>query len=190
MSWNRQECDSQDGTLILPRKLAASPLVRRTLHNIAAITQQYLSFKRRPGETMATFLVRETLGYEEFSEALQRLWEEQAGVDPAKLNFQSPATLTGIGGMMMMKKMAHPEDGNGGMTRAMVMAIFKKLKKTILQHVKLKVNLEQLLGLHLLAVALQDQHLRQLLILRDRGALPVELRRGMTQVCQCLTASS
>ena len=90
MSWNRQECDSQDGTLILPRKLAASPLVRRTLHNIAAITQQYLSFKRRPGETMATFLVRETLGYEKFSEALQRLWEEQAGVDPAKLNYGLP----------------------------------------------------------------------------------------------------
>ena len=90
MSWNRQECDSQDGTLILPRKLAASPLVRRTLHNIAAITQQYLSFKRRPDETMATFLVRETLGYEEFSEALQRLWEEQAGVDPAKLNYGLP----------------------------------------------------------------------------------------------------
>ena len=103
---------------------------------------------------------------------------------------QSPATLTGTGDMMMMKKMAHPEGGNGGMTRAMMVAISKKLKKMLLQPVKLKVNLEQLLGLHLLAMALHDQHFRQLLILGDRGALPVELQRVMTQRCPCLTASS
>ena len=74
MSWNRSEFDSNGGTLVLLRKLAASPLVRQTLPNTAAILQQYLSFKRRPGESMANFLVRETLGYEEFAQALQRLW--------------------------------------------------------------------------------------------------------------------
>ena len=39
---------------------------------------------------MANFLVRETLGYEEFAEALQRLWEERNGVDPSELNFGLP----------------------------------------------------------------------------------------------------
>ena len=35
---------------------------------------------------MANFFVPETLGYEEFSEAPTRLWEEQTGVDPADRN--------------------------------------------------------------------------------------------------------
>ncbi|CAL1167297.1 unnamed protein product [Cladocopium goreaui] len=39
---------------------------------------------------MANFLVRETLGYEEFSEARIRLWEEQTGIDPAERNFGLP----------------------------------------------------------------------------------------------------
>ena len=90
MSWNRSEFASNGGTLVLLRKLAASPLVRQTLPNTAAILQQYLSFKRRPGESMANFLVRETLGYEEFAEALQRLWEERNGVDPSEMNFGLP----------------------------------------------------------------------------------------------------
>ena len=75
---------------MLLRKLAASPLVRRTLPNTAAIMQQYLGFKRRSGETMANFLVRETLGYEEFSQALVRLWEEQSGILPEEMNFGLP----------------------------------------------------------------------------------------------------
>ena len=90
MSWNRAEFDNVNGTLMLLRKLAASPLVRRTLPNTAAIMQQYLGFKRRSGETMANFLVRETLGYEEFSEALVRLWEEQSGILPEEMNFGLP----------------------------------------------------------------------------------------------------
>lgn len=72
LPWNRSEFDSNGGTLLLLRKLASS----RTLPNTAAILQQYLGFKRRPGKSMANFLVRETLGYEEFAEALQGLWEE------------------------------------------------------------------------------------------------------------------
>ena len=39
---------------------------------------------------MANFLVRETLGYEEFAEALQRLWEERNGIDPSEMNFGLP----------------------------------------------------------------------------------------------------
>lgn len=90
MSWHRSEFDSNAGILILLRKLASSPLVRRTLPNTAAILQQYLGFKRRHGESMANFLVRETLGYEEFAEALQRLWEERNGIDQSELNFRLP----------------------------------------------------------------------------------------------------
>ena len=90
MSWSRTEFDSPDGTLNLLKKLVGSPFVRKTLPNTAAILQQYLGFKRQPGESMANFLVRETLGYEEFSEALIRLWEEQTSVDPAERNFGLP----------------------------------------------------------------------------------------------------
>ena len=90
MSWSRTEFDSPDGTLNLLKKLAGSPLVRKTLPNTAAILQQYLGFRRQSGESMANFLVRETLGYEEFSEALIRLWEEQTGIDPAERNFGLP----------------------------------------------------------------------------------------------------
>ena len=90
MSWQRSEFDSQDGTAIYLRKLACSPLVRQTLPNTAAILQQYLGFRRRQGESMSNFLVRETLGYEEFAEALQRLWEEKQGVDPSQVNYGLP----------------------------------------------------------------------------------------------------
>ena len=90
MSWNRGEFDSTDGALNLLRKLNSSPLVRRTLPNTAAILQQYLSFRRRPHEGMATFLVRDTLGYEEFAESLLRLWEEKNGVSQSEVNFGLP----------------------------------------------------------------------------------------------------
>ena len=90
MSWQRSKFDSVDGTATFLRKLASSPLVRQTLPNTAAILQQYLSFRRRQGESMSTFLVRETLGYEEFAEALQRLWEEKQGIDPSQVNYGLP----------------------------------------------------------------------------------------------------
>ena len=45
MSWNRSEFDSNGGTVAILGKLAASPLMRQTLPNTAAIVQQYLSFK-------------------------------------------------------------------------------------------------------------------------------------------------
>ena len=51
--------------MIYLRKLASSPLVRRSLPNAAAIVTQYFQFRRDWSEPISSFLVRETLGYEE-----------------------------------------------------------------------------------------------------------------------------
>ena len=48
---------------------------------------EYFSFRRRPGESISAFLVRESLGFEEFQEALLQLKEERDGVDPAARDF-------------------------------------------------------------------------------------------------------
>ena len=87
MSWSRADFDHADGVLQLLQRLAASPLVRKSLPNAAAIMQQSFSFKRNPGEGIGNFLVRETLGYEEFVEALLRLHEESSGVDQSRKDF-------------------------------------------------------------------------------------------------------
>ena len=80
MSWPQAEFDNDLGVLIFLRKLAQSPLVRRSLPNAAAIMSQYFQFRRQPGEPITNFLVRETLGFEEFNEALVRLREERQGL--------------------------------------------------------------------------------------------------------------
>ena len=90
MSWSRVAFDGEDGTRRLLQQLAASPLVRRSLPNAAAICQQYFSFKRAPNETMGNFLVRETLVQEEFTEALIRLHEEKLGITQADRDFGLP----------------------------------------------------------------------------------------------------
>ncbi|CAE7548364.1 unnamed protein product, partial [Symbiodinium necroappetens] len=87
MSWPQGEFDNDLGVLIYLRKLAQSPLVRRSLPNAAAIMSQYFQFKRQPGESITTFLVRETLGFEEFNEALVRLREERQGMTVDKQLF-------------------------------------------------------------------------------------------------------
>lgn len=51
---------------------------------------EYFGFKRRPQEHIGAFLVRETLGFEEFSEALLRSKSERDGIDPASRNFDLP----------------------------------------------------------------------------------------------------
>ena len=79
MSWPQAEFDDDLGVLTYLRKLAQSPLVRRSLPNAAAIMSQYFQFRRNPGETITTFLVHEALGFEEFTEALARLREERQG---------------------------------------------------------------------------------------------------------------
>ena len=87
MSWPQQEFDDEQGVLTYMRKLAGSPLVRRSLPNAAAIMAQYFGFKRHPGEQITTFLVRETLGFEEFQEALLRLRDERHGLTATKQFF-------------------------------------------------------------------------------------------------------
>ena len=87
MSWPQGEFDNDLGVLIYLRKLAQSPLVRRSLPNAAAIMSQYFQFRRQPGEAITTFLVRETLGFEEFNEALVRLREERQGLTMDKQLF-------------------------------------------------------------------------------------------------------
>ena len=90
MSWNQGEFDQEKGVLVFLQKLAKSPLVRKTIPNAAAIMTQYFGFKRFKGEPISSFLVRELLGFEEFSEALLTLKEERAGIDPARRDFGLP----------------------------------------------------------------------------------------------------
>ncbi|CAE7233719.1 unnamed protein product [Symbiodinium pilosum] len=94
MSWPQQSFDAADGTLKLLRRLAKSPLVRKSLPNAAAICTQYFSFKRHPGESIGNFLVRETLAHEEFVEALIRLHEDKIGVSQDLKDFGLPTSLS------------------------------------------------------------------------------------------------
>ncbi|CAE7206830.1 unnamed protein product [Symbiodinium sp. CCMP2592] len=90
MSWSQMDFDTSGGTKLLLRRLASSPLVRRTLPNAAAICQQYFSFRRQPAESIGNFLVRETLVHEEFVEAIIRLHEEKLGVAQDMRDFGLP----------------------------------------------------------------------------------------------------
>ena len=55
--------------------------------------QRSCNFKRNPGEGIGNFLVRETLGYEEFVEALLRLHEESSGVGQSRKDFGLPKNM-------------------------------------------------------------------------------------------------
>ena len=90
MSWSQKDFVGPDGVKVLLQRLSASPLVRKSLPNAAAIMSEYFSFKRRPQEPIAQFLARESLGFEEFAEALAQLKEEKEGHDPALRNFDLP----------------------------------------------------------------------------------------------------
>jgi hypothetical protein len=83
--------DHPDGTRDLIKQLASSPLVRQTLPNAAAICSQYFSFRRHQNESMGSFLTRETLGFAEFTEALERLYDEKNGVAQADKDFGIPS---------------------------------------------------------------------------------------------------
>ena len=61
MSWSQAEFDCDKGVNLYLRRLASSPLVRRSLPNAAAIMTQYFQFRRGWQESIASFLVRETL---------------------------------------------------------------------------------------------------------------------------------
>lgn len=90
MSWRQRDFEGPDGVNLLLRRFASSPLVRRSLPNAAAIMSEYFSFRRRQGEGISQFLVRESLGFEEFSEALIQLKEEKEGLDPTQRDFDLP----------------------------------------------------------------------------------------------------
>ena len=91
MSWPLAMFDHPDGTRDLIKQLASSPLVRQTLPNAAAICSQYFSFRRHQNESMGSFLTRETLGFAEFTEALERLYDEKNGVAQADKDFGIPS---------------------------------------------------------------------------------------------------
>ena len=95
MSWHQRDFEGEEGVQVMLRRFASSPLVRRSLPNNAAATMSsYFMFQRRPGESIAQFLVRETLGFEEFQEALLQLKEEKDGISPADRLFELPEITT------------------------------------------------------------------------------------------------
>ena len=79
MSWSQIDFKGKNGVQTLLKRLAASPLVRKNLPNTSAILNQYFQYKRYPQESIANFLVRESLYYEEFVESLLALKDEQQG---------------------------------------------------------------------------------------------------------------
>eukprot|EP00913_Durusdinium_trenchii_P021127 g19851.t1 len=81
---------NQVDTAFLAEACAAERLPTKSLPNAAAICQQYFAFRRHAGESMQSFLVRESLGYAEFSEAIIRLYEEKRGVLQQDLDFDLP----------------------------------------------------------------------------------------------------
>lgn len=94
MSWHQRDFEGEEGVQVMLRRFASSPLVRRSLPNAAATMSSYFMFQRRPGESIAQFLVRETLGFEEFQEALLQLKEEKDGISPADRLFELPEITT------------------------------------------------------------------------------------------------
>ena len=89
-SWTTMEFDHVNGAREFLQRLAASPLVRQTLPNAAAICQQYFGFRRDAGEAMNSFLVREALGYSEFVETLLLLHEDKLGIKQHEKTFDLP----------------------------------------------------------------------------------------------------
>ena len=90
MSWPAVNFDHANGTKEFLQMLASSPLVRQNLPNAAAICTQYFAFRRHENESMQSFLVREALVHSEFTEALQRLYDEKRGVQQHELDFDLP----------------------------------------------------------------------------------------------------
>jgi hypothetical protein len=90
MSWSDGVFEGKDGVLKFLRMMAKSPLARRPMPNANATFNQYFSFTRFAGETIASFLVRETLAYEEFLEAIFSVKEQKDGVSPDVKTFGLP----------------------------------------------------------------------------------------------------
>jgi hypothetical protein len=78
MSWSQIDFKGKNGVQTLLKRLAASPLVRKNLPTPVPFSTS-TSYKRYPQESIANFLVRESLYYEEFVESLLALKDEQQG---------------------------------------------------------------------------------------------------------------
>ena len=92
MSWHIRQFDGERGLVSYLQTLAASPLVRRAMPNAAATLDRYFVFARAHQESISNFLVREALGFEEFTEALKRLKEESEGITAQEMAFDLPET--------------------------------------------------------------------------------------------------
>ena len=142
MSWSKLVVDSPSGTKLLLQKLAASPLVRKSLPNAAAICQQYFAFKRQPHETIGSFLVRETLVQEEFTEALIRLHEEKLGLSQdqkgtlVSLRKRSGTMKRGLELLGAGGRMKRPTARLAMMERNLATAVKMLLQKAILDYLK------------------------------------------------------
>ena len=90
MSWRDRVSEGKDGVLVFIRMMAKSPLERRSMRNANATFNQYFSFTRFQGETIASFLIREILAYEEFLEAIMTLKEQKDGVSADTKTFGLP----------------------------------------------------------------------------------------------------
>ena len=101
MSWSQQDFKGTQGVRLLLQRLAESPLVRKNLPNTSAVLNQYFNYKRYPQESIANYLVRESLYYEEFSESLMALKDEQDGVPAQVFPDFSDASSSGMRRMRM-----------------------------------------------------------------------------------------
>ncbi|CAJ1445095.1 unnamed protein product [Effrenium voratum] len=96
MSWNQRDFKGNQGVQVLLQRLAASPLVRKNLPNTSAIMNQYFTYKRFQQESIANYLVRESLYYEEFVESLMALKDEQIMVKKKEKNLKIDLVLINV----------------------------------------------------------------------------------------------
>ncbi|CAK8992066.1 Novobiocin biosynthesis protein H [Durusdinium trenchii] len=122
MSWSLEELSGTHGVQNLLSKLEQSPLVRKQLPNTAAVLQQYFNYRRQGHENINAYLVRESLYYEEFLEALMALHgghQDHAGLlDPGSSSSSSespsPSSPASKGG----SKGSRPDGSRPGSARA------------------------------------------------------------------------
>ena len=78
LRWPAQDFEREGGAEDFLKRLSETPMVRRPLPDANVALDRYLGdLRRRPGETIASFLARESSVHEEFHEALDRLVQEQ-----------------------------------------------------------------------------------------------------------------
>lgn len=89
MSWSRAEFDTPEGTETVSQLSIGSKDIAKYCGHYATIPV----ISEEAWRKHVNLPCQGNLGYEEFAEALIRLWEEQAGVDPAERNFGLPEVI-------------------------------------------------------------------------------------------------